>query len=159
MSCTCKNRAENIWYGGELKILEIVSLEDLFLILGSIFHSFSYMFCVGGFSLLFLHLSPLKTCRDPWDWERFTSPSAFWITKTIWWVSPPILLWKVKCEREEKRLGFGVECPTDRGVECPTDRGRIKALFWYIHLSRRVSWWLYGSAVIHEPTEGKFLFM
>lgn len=139
VSCICKNRAENIWEGGELKRLEIVSLEDLVLTLGSI----SHMFCVGEFSLLFLHLSPVKTCRGPWGGERFTSPSAFWITKTIPWVSAPIVLWKVKCERKGKRLGFG--------LECPADRGRIKALFWYIHLSGRVCWWFCGSAVIHEP--------
>lgn len=143
VGCICKNRAENIWEGGKLKRLEIVSLEDLVLTLGSISHSFSYTFCVGGFSLLSLHLSSVKTCMSPWGGERFASPNAFWITKTIWWVSAPILLWKVKREREGKRLAFG--------LECPADRGRIKALFWYIHLSGRVGWWFCGSAVIHEP--------
>lgn len=33
-SCMCKKRAENTWYGGELKRLEIASLETL--TLGSI---------------------------------------------------------------------------------------------------------------------------
>lgn len=101
------------------------------------------MFYVGGFGLLFLHLSPVKTCRDSWCGQRFTSPSAFWITKTIPWVSTPILWWKVKHERKGKRLGSG--------LECPADRGRIKALFCYIHLSGKIGCWFCGSAVIHEP--------
>lgn len=59
-----------------------------------------------------------------------------------------------RCKYEWEGKRWGLE------LEWAIDTSGLKALFWHIHLPRRVSWWFSGSAVIHEShREGSFSFI